>query len=376
MASRTGSESAGQAPEPLCASPVDAAAAQPAAEPRRRRPRPARTAPTRPDDLVGLPGGGADPAPGEVAPAGRGDRPEASEPAPADRPAARLTVSGSPAGSGPAGSGAPAGGGPVGGGAPLGGGLAPVGGQRRAGGRGSPDGRTGLAGGEPTDGPGLLDGGEALDGGGVLDSGGLLDGSGLLDGRDRLDGSGLLDGADRLELRSVLAPPAEPVAGMPVLTGGGPVVADGAGAGGEAVDGADALVEASGIPPEVAAFLAESATAAGVELGPALRAAGVRSRRRSRTSPDRVQRSFYLSRDLVDRARAAVSATMDTPGEAYNVSQLAGRALENEVRRLERIYNGGKRFPPVTHVPSGPSPEGVERIRTGVTSPRRRRNAP
>jgi hypothetical protein len=136
----------------------------------------------------------------------------------------------------------------------------------------------------------------------------------------------------------------------------------------------DGLVAASGMPPEVAAFLADAATAAGVELGAALLAAGVRSRRRSRTSPDRVQRSFYLSRDLVDRARAAVSATRHVPGEAYNVSQLASRALENEVLRLERSYNGGKRFPPVTHVPSGPSPEGVERIRAGVTTPRRRRD--
>jgi Centromere-binding protein ParB C-terminal len=95
--------------------------------------------------------------------------------------------------------------------------------------------------------------------------------------------------------------------------------------------------------------------------------------RRNRTSPDRVQRSFYLSRDLVDRARAAVSATMQRPGEAYNVSQLAGRGLEAEVRRLETMYNGGQPFPPVHHVPSGPSPEGVERIRAGVASQRRAR---
>ena len=98
----------------------------------------------------------------------------------------------------------------------------------------------------------------------------------------------------------------------------------------------------------------------------------VRNHRRNRTSPDRVQRSFYLSRDLVDRARAAVWATMQRPGEAYNVSQLAGRGLEAEVRRLEATYNGGRPFPPVRHVPSGPSPEGVERIRAGVTAPRRR----
>ena len=95
--------------------------------------------------------------------------------------------------------------------------------------------------------------------------------------------------------------------------------------------------------------------------------------RRNRTSPDRVQRSFYLSRDLVDRARAAVWATMERPGEAYNVSQLAGRGLEAEVRRLEATYNDGRPFPPVHHVPSGPSPEGVERIRAGVTAPRRPR---
>ena len=97
-----------------------------------------------------------------------------------------------------------------------------------------------------------------------------------------------------------------------------------------------------------------------------------RGRRRSRTSPDRVQRSFYLPRELVDRARAAVWATMTEPGEAYNVSELAGRALEAEVRRLEERYHDGKPFPPVDSVPSGPSPAGVERIRAGVRARRRR----
>jgi hypothetical protein len=116
----------------------------------------------------------------------------------------------------------------------------------------------------------------------------------------------------------------------------------------------------------------------GPDQEPAQSGAGERTGRirRNRTSPDRVQRSFYLSRDLVDRARAAVWATMQRPGEAYNVSQLAGRGLEAEVRRLEATYNGGQPFPPVHHVPSGPSPEGVERIRSGVTSPRRRPESP
>ena len=97
--------------------------------------------------------------------------------------------------------------------------------------------------------------------------------------------------------------------------------------------------------------------------------------RRNRTSPDRVQRSFYLPRDLVNRARAAVWATNGWPGEAYNVSQLASRGLEAEVRRLEQTYNGGQPFEPVDHVPPGPSPEGVERIRSGVAVPRRRPEA-
>jgi hypothetical protein len=98
----------------------------------------------------------------------------------------------------------------------------------------------------------------------------------------------------------------------------------------------------------------------------------VESRRRNRTSPDRVQRSFYLSRELVDRARAAVHATSRQPGEAYNLSEMAGRVLLAEVRRLEERYNAGRPFPPVDSVPPGPGPAGVERIRNGVTSPRRR----
>jgi Centromere-binding protein ParB C-terminal len=121
-----------------------------------------------------------------------------------------------------------------------------------------------------------------------------------------------------------------------------------------------------GLPPELVALITESARGAVDGDG------SVRPRRRSRTSPDRVQRSFYLPRDLVERARAAVAATVGRDGEAYNVSQLAARGIEAEVRRLELTYNGGKPFPPVSHVPPGPSPEGVERIRSGVRAPRRR----
>jgi Centromere-binding protein ParB C-terminal len=132
-----------------------------------------------------------------------------------------------------------------------------------------------------------------------------------------------------------------------------------------------ASVQPGSVPPPVAL---QAAPVQPVPVGPADAGSPARVRRRSRTSPDRVQRSFYLSRDLVDRARAAVFATMREPGEAYNVSQLVGRGLEAEVRRLEQTYNAGTPFPHVHHVPSGPSPEGVERIRAGVTAPRRRRS--
>ena len=98
----------------------------------------------------------------------------------------------------------------------------------------------------------------------------------------------------------------------------------------------------------------------------------VEPRRRNRTSPDRVQRSFYLSRELVDRARAAVHATSSQPGEAHNMSELAGRTLLTEVLRLEERYNAGQPFPPVASVPPGPGPAGIERIRTGVAARRDR----
>ena len=77
-------------------------------------------------------------------------------------------------------------------------------------------------------------------------------------------------------------------------------------------------------------------------------------------------RSFYLSRELVDRARAAVHATSSRPGESHNLSELAGRVLLAEVRRLEERYNAGRPFPPVQSVPPGPGPAGIERIRNGV----------
>ncbi len=105
------------------------------------------------------------------------------------------------------------------------------------------------------------------------------------------------------------------------------------------------------------------------DLGPNVGTAdpnGDAPRRRSRTSPDRVQRSFYLSRELVDRARAAVHATSSQPGESHNLSELAGRLLLAEVVRLEERYNKGQPFPPVQSVPPGPGPAGIERIRNGV----------
>lgn len=56
----------------------------------------------------------------------------------------------------------------------------------------------------------------------------------------------------------------------------------------------------------------------------------------------------------------------------FHLSELAGRVLPAEVRRLEQSYNGGQPFPAVDSVPPGPGPAGVERIRNGGTAPRSR----
>lgn len=80
----------------------------------------------------------------------------------------------------------------------------------------------------------------------------------------------------------------------------------------------------------------------------------------------RTPRSFHLSRQLLERARAAAHWVhqLGNTEEPTNVSELVERALRHEVERLEREYNDGQPFPAVQgRMRSGPGAAGVERIR-------------
>lgn len=80
----------------------------------------------------------------------------------------------------------------------------------------------------------------------------------------------------------------------------------------------------------------------------------------------RTPRSFHLSRQLLERARAAAYWVnqLGGAGEATNVSELVERALRREVERLEAEYNDSQPFPAVQgRMRSGPGAAGVERIR-------------
>ncbi len=94
------------------------------------------------------------------------------------------------------------------------------------------------------------------------------------------------------------------------------------------------------------------------------------------TDPDqRAPRSFHLSRQILERARAAAfwSSQQSDLEEPTNISELVERALFEEVQRLERQYNGGLPFPPVSgRMRTGPGAAGVERIRRAQRARRRR----
>lgn len=90
---------------------------------------------------------------------------------------------------------------------------------------------------------------------------------------------------------------------------------------------------------------------------------------------ERTPRSFHLSRQLLERARAAAHWAGKLPDldEPTNVSELVERALRGEVERLERTYNAGVPFPAVQgKLRTGPGASGVERIRRAQRARRRR----
>ncbi len=89
---------------------------------------------------------------------------------------------------------------------------------------------------------------------------------------------------------------------------------------------------------------------------------------------ERIPRSFHLSRQLLERARAAAYWVSQLPGveEASNVSELVERALRREVERLELEYNDGRPFPAVMgRMRTGPGAAGAERIRKAQRARRR-----
>ncbi|MGH3664019.1 MAG: ParB family protein [Micromonosporaceae bacterium] len=92
---------------------------------------------------------------------------------------------------------------------------------------------------------------------------------------------------------------------------------------------------------------------------------------------ERTPRSFHLSRQLLERARAAAYwvAENSNSGEPTNVSELVERALRFEVERLEQRYNQGTPFPAVVgRMRTGPGASGVERIRRAQRARRRTRS--
>ncbi|MFI5752455.1 hypothetical protein ACIBBE_42915 [Streptomyces sp. NPDC051644] len=113
-----------------------------------------------------------------------------------------------------------------------------------------------------------------------------------------------------------------------------------------------------------------TATAGRGDMTTATAAPVPRRRRRSQAAPaegedpgaeEMRSRSFSLPPSLIDRLRSAQWHTqLERDGHA-NLSELARRAIDREVTRLERKYNAGSPFPAIKSLPTGPSPQGAKR---------------
>lgn len=98
---------------------------------------------------------------------------------------------------------------------------------------------------------------------------------------------------------------------------------------------------------------------------------------------ERVQKTWYISREVVDRVTAAVQWAghlavaeavregrppdeVDMTGIPETAGELVEAALWAEVLRLERRLNHGNPFPaPVGKLKTGPSSRGLARLREG-----------
>lgn len=63
------------------------------------------------------------------------------------------------------------------------------------------------------------------------------------------------------------------------------------------------------------------------------------------TGAGRVRLSVYISRDLLERTRAAVDF-LSGPPLRLTYTAFLDRALTSELDRLQKAHNGGKPFPP------------------------------
>ncbi|MGW5679222.1 hypothetical protein ACWEV4_29780 [Streptomyces sp. NPDC003860] len=86
--------------------------------------------------------------------------------------------------------------------------------------------------------------------------------------------------------------------------------------------------------------------------------------------------SFSLPPSLIERVRAAQWHTQLQPDGHHNVSELVRTVLLGEVLRLEDRHNGGRPFPRVERLRSGPSPQGAMRGAQLRASRRRQEEPP
>ena len=93
---------------------------------------------------------------------------------------------------------------------------------------------------------------------------------------------------------------------------------------------------------------------------------------------ERTPRSFHLSRQVLERARAA-AYWLNSTGEAgpTTISELVERAVRQEVERLEAEHNEGQPFPAVVgRMRTGPGAAGADRIRRAQRARRRAGGGP
>jgi len=68
---------------------------------------------------------------------------------------------------------------------------------------------------------------------------------------------------------------------------------------------------------------------------------------RKQPPASKTQVSVYLAKDLAAASRDAIHALSGVDGAPANLSALYQAGIANEVKRLQKVHNGGKPFPSV-----------------------------